>query len=128
MNPLSKLRPPLKVISLATLGIMLLAACNSASTPVGGATATPTDVASPGPTSTATATPFPQPAPLPTREIAVRVHVPENTPADEVVYFMIRPFMDWSWSPEQRVALTNEGNGIWSGTASVEEGALGWRG
>ncbi|MDA1215457.1 MAG: hypothetical protein O2812_01105 [Chloroflexi bacterium] len=126
MNPLFKLFPPLKVITLATLGIMLLAACNSASTPVEGATptATPTGVASPGPTSTPTATPFPQSAPLPTREIAVRVRVPENTPADEVVYFMIRPFMDWSWSPEQRVALNNEGNGIWSGAASVEEGAL----
>ena len=64
------------------------------------------------------------PRSLPTRDVEFVVHVPDNTPGGEQVYLLLRPFIDWWWTEETHVPLTDLGEGVWSGTVSVPEGAL----
>ncbi len=96
-------------------------------------TPTPTVPGRPGPTptltvtatATATATPVPTPAaPLPKREVAFTVHAPDNTPAGDTVYLLVKPFVDWHWEAEDHIGLAPQGDGLWTGTASVPEGAV----
>lgn len=83
----------------------------------------PTPTTTPTSTSPLISTPEPlDPVSVATRDVTFRVKVPENTPSDEQVYLLILSFLDWSWT--QHVPLMNEGNGMWSGSTSVEEGAL----
>jgi hypothetical protein len=56
--------------------------------------------------------------------VAFRVRLPEDTPPNEPVYVMVLPFTDWYWSEDQHVPLEPAGDGWWTATASLEEGAL----
>ena len=90
-------------------------------------TLTPTTPGRTGPTSTATATAIPVPtpaAPLPKRAVAFSVHAPDNTPSGDTVYILVKPFVDWHWEAEDHIALAPQGDGLWTGTASVPEGAV----
>jgi hypothetical protein len=58
------------------------------------------------------------------KAISFTVSVPANTPPEDTVYVLVMPFVDWTWTQEQHVALTPTGGGTWSGKVPLEEGAL----
>jgi hypothetical protein len=69
--------------------------------------------------------PTPTPAPpqaLPKREIRFRVHAPKNTPPGDTVYLLLMSMRDWDWT--EHIALEPVGEGVWVGSAFLEEGAL----
>ena len=64
----------------------------------------------------------PSPAQLPHRDVTFQVKVPDNTPPNDIVYVLVMPLLDWAWV--DHVPLTREDDGTWSGTVSLEQGAL----
>lgn len=58
------------------------------------------------------------------RDMAFTVHVPTNTPDGEQVYLLMKPFVDWWWTDETHIPMTDRGDGTWTASASVPEGAM----
>jgi hypothetical protein len=100
--------------------LTLLAACgprdgqpSPSATPTPGTGETPTPTLAPGAAPTAT--------PTPTRTVRFSVRVPA-TPGGDPVYLLLRPFTDWAW--DDHIRLTEGPGGVWTGEASLPEGAL----
>lgn len=49
-------------------------------------------------------------------DVSFAVHVPPNTPADDTVYLLLLAFFDWY--ERERIALTEQADGTWRGTAT----------
>jgi hypothetical protein len=58
------------------------------------------------------------------RDVAFTMHVPENTPSGEQVYLLLKPHVDWWWTEDDHIPLTDAGDGVWTATATVPEGAI----
>ena len=64
------------------------------------------------------------PEKVPRREVEFTVRVPGNTLAGERVYLLLKPMVDWWWSEDTHIPMTDNGDGSWSTTAEVPEGGL----
>lgn len=105
------------------LAILLLAALALLTASCGDDSPSPSETVAPAESATDPESPTP-PRSLPLRKIFFTVHVPDNTPPGEQVYLLLKPFLDWWWTEDTHIPLTDAGDGIWKGEASVSEGAL----
>jgi hypothetical protein len=54
--------------------------------------------------------------------VTFTVTVPIGTPPNTPVYLLLLPFTDWEW--QEHIRMTDQGGGVWTATARLEEGAL----
>ncbi len=59
---------------------------------------------------------------LPLKKVEFLVHVPNTTPSEDTINLVILPF--WNWAEIERIPMTSNGNGTWSASVDLEEGAI----
>ena len=57
-----------------------------------------------------------------TKSIKFTVHIPANTPSTDNIYLLLLPFYDWE--ELDRIPMVSNGDGTWSVTKELQEGAL----
>ncbi len=65
-----------------------------------------------------------EPEQLPRREVRFTVNVPGTTPTGEQVYLLLKPMIDWWWTEDTHIPMSNNGDGTWSTSTLVPEGGL----
>lgn len=56
------------------------------------------------------------------QSVAFTARAPHNTPTADTIYLLIMPLQDWAWL--QHVPMTANGDGTYSASAELEQGAL----